>query len=72
MNDFVKLAEFIFPDVTDSVADLEARYPARNLPDGAMVTRFAPSPTGRMHMGNLFASFIPCSGVAGVTNCQYT
>ena len=58
MNDYVKLAEYIFPDVTETVADLEARYPARTLPDGAMVTRFAPSPTGFLHTGSLFASLI--------------
>ena len=58
MNDYVKLAEYIFPDVTETVADLEARYPARDLPEGAMVTRFAPSPTGFLHTGSLFASLI--------------
>ena len=58
MNDYVKLAEYIFPDVTETVADLETRYPARSLPVGAMVTRFAPSPTGFLHTGSLFASLI--------------
>ncbi|MFA5006720.1 MAG: glutamate--tRNA ligase family protein [Candidatus Izemoplasmatales bacterium] len=52
------LASIIFPSVRDTVADLEKRYPPRNLPDGAMVTRFAPSPTGFLHTGSLFASLI--------------
>ena len=52
------LADLIFPDVTKTVADYEKIYPERNLPEGAMVTRFAPSPTGFVHMGSLLASFI--------------
>ncbi len=58
MNDYVKLAELIFPDITETIEDLEKRYPARNLPNGAMVTRFAPSPTGFLHTGSLFTSLI--------------
>ena len=38
--------------------DLEAKFPSRNLPDGVMVTRFAPSPTGYMHLGNLYSGLI--------------
>lgn len=53
------LAELLYPDVKEDIEFLEKKYPERNLPDGAEVCRFAPSPTGRMHMGNLFASFIP-------------
>ena len=41
-----ELADLIFPDVKETVEDLEKRYPERNLPEGAEVTRFAPSPTG--------------------------
>ena len=52
------LADLIFPNLTKSVEDYEKMYPARDLPDGAMVTRFAPSPTGFVHMGSLLASFI--------------
>jgi len=40
--------------------DLEAMFPERGLPEGAMVTRFAPSPTGYMHLGGLYGSLIDC------------
>lgn len=52
------LANLIFPNITKTVADLEKEYPERNLPEGAEVTRFAPSPTGFLHTGSLFTSFI--------------
>lgn len=51
------LAEVMFPDVMETVEDIEKRYPERNLPDGAEVTRFAPSPTGFVHMGSLLSAF---------------
>lgn len=60
------LAELIFPEVKDTLDDLEKRYPARDLPDGAEVTRFAPSPTGFLHLGSLFTSMI-CKKVASQT-----
>ena len=52
------LANLIFPNITKTIEDYEKIYPERNLPEGAMVTRFAPSPTGFVHMGSLLASFI--------------
>ena len=52
------LADLIFPNITKTINDYEEIYPERNLPNGAMVTRFAPSPTGFVHMGSLLASFI--------------
>lgn len=52
------LADLIFPNITKTVEDYEKMYPERELPEGAMVTRFAPSPTGFVHMGSLLASFI--------------
>lgn len=52
------VAELIFPDVTGTIEELEQRYPLRNLPEGAEVTRFAPSPTGFLHTGSLFTSLI--------------
>ena len=51
-----KLAELLFPDVTSVPDDMEKRYPPRTLPEGAKVTRFAPSPTGFMHLGNLYGA----------------
>ena len=53
------LANLLYPNVTKTIEDLEKMYPERNLPNDREVCRFAPSPTGRMHMGNLYASFIP-------------
>lgn len=47
------LAELLFPEVTETPADMEKKYPPRNLPEGAKVTRFAPSPTGFVHFGGL-------------------
>jgi len=54
--DYNHLAELLFPGVSLTPDDIEARYPQRQLPEGAKVTRFAPSPTGFMHLGNLFGA----------------
>ncbi len=53
-----ELAKVIFPELTDedTVEMLEAKFPPRNLPEGAKVTRMAPSPTGSMHLGNLYGA----------------
>ena len=51
--DYQALAELLFPDVTETPEQLEARFPQRNLPEGAVVSRMAPSPTGFVHLGNL-------------------
>ncbi len=51
--DYLKLADLLFPNVTESCEDVEARFPARSLPEGAVVSRMAPSPTGFVHLGNL-------------------
>lgn len=51
--DYQALADLLFPDVTETPEDMEAKYPVRNVPEGAVVTRMAPSPTGFVHLGNL-------------------
>ena len=51
---YQKLADLLFPHVTETPEECEARFPARELPEGAKVTRFAPSPTGFVHFGGLF------------------
>jgi len=54
--DYKKLAQLLFPDITETPDFYEEKYPGRNLPAGAMVTRMGPSPTGFIHLGNLFAA----------------
>lgn len=56
--DYNYLADLLFPDVTETPEDMEKRYPPRVLPEGAKVTRFAPSPTGFVHFGGLFPSTV--------------
>ena len=56
--DYQLLADLLFPSVTETPDDMEAKFPPRNLPEGAKVTRFAPSPTGFVHFGGLFPSTI--------------
>lgn len=53
-----ELAELMFPNVKHDVDYYEALYHERNLPEGAVVSRFAPSPTGFVHMGSLLSAFI--------------
>ncbi len=58
MNKLKVLADLIFPDLTenDTPESLEALFPERGLKEGAKVTRMAPSPTGSMHIGNLYGA----------------
>lgn len=52
-----ELADLIFPNITKTIEDYENMYPVRDLKDNAIVTRYAPSPTGFIHIGALLASF---------------
>lgn len=55
-SDYQKLADLLFPDVTHTPDYYEEKYPYRKLPSKAEVTRMAPSPTGFMHLGNLYSA----------------
>ena len=57
MADYKELADLIFPNVND-VKYYEEKYPRRNLPEGAMVLRVAPSPTGNVHIGTIYQALI--------------
>jgi glutamyl-tRNA synthetase len=54
---YEKLAELLFPNVEKTPDDYENLFPMRNLPESAKVTRLGPSPTGFIHLGNLFGAF---------------
>ena len=56
--DYQALAQLLFPHLTATPEEVIARYPARQLPEGARVTRMAPSPTGFMHLGNLYGALV--------------
>ena len=56
--DYQALAELLFPHVNDTPEDVQARFPRRELAEGAVVTRMAPSPTGFVHLGNLVQGMI--------------
>lgn len=55
--DYKRLAEMLFPEINESPENYENMFPPRNLPEGAKVTRLGPSPTGFIHLGNLFGAF---------------
>ena len=59
MNNNKELADLLFPSIEKTTEYYENLYPQRNLPEGAKVTRFAPSPTGFLHTGALYAAMIP-------------
>ena len=56
--DYQALAELLFPNVTETPDEVEARFPLRTNPEGAVITRMAPSPTGFVHLGNLVQGMI--------------
>ena len=51
-----KLAELLFPNVVNGPEYYEEKFPQRDLPKNAQVTRMAPSPTGFIHLGNLYSA----------------
>lgn len=53
-----ELAELMYPSLPHTPEEYEAMYPPRDLPEGAMVTRLGPSPTGFIHLGNLYGAFV--------------
>lgn len=52
------IADLLYPSITETPEDIVKQFPARNLPEGAKVTRLAPSPTGFMHFGTLFPALV--------------
>ncbi len=58
MNDNLRMAELLLPDIDKEPAFYEDKFPRRNLSEGVRVTRVAPSPTGYLHLGTLFVSLI--------------
>ena len=56
--DNARLAQLLFGDLTLTEEGIAKRYPQRELPEGAKVTRFGPSPTGFVHFGGLFPVFV--------------
>lgn len=64
------MEQLLFPNIDKMPADYEAMYPQRQLKEGTKVTRFAPSPTGFLHFGSLFAAFVS-SNTAGKDGVFY-
>ena len=56
--DYQQLADWLFPEVHTTIEELEQRFPKRNIDEEAMITRLGPSPTGFIHIGNLYGALI--------------
>ena len=65
--DYKKLANLLFPENKLTIEEIEKKYPKRNLDKNQVVSRYAPSPTGYMHVGNFFQMFISYN-LTNVTN----
>ena len=59
MNNYQKIAELLYPNNKYTVEEILNKYQKRNLSETQVVSRYAPSPTGYMHLGNFFQMFIP-------------
>ena len=55
---YKELSELIYPSLAHTPEEYEEIYPKRDLPEGALVTRLGPSPTGFIHLGNLYGAFV--------------
>ena len=53
-----QMADLLFSHITATPEEYEEKYPKRQIEEGTVVTRFAPSPTGFLHFGGLFAAFV--------------
>ena len=53
-----EILDLLFPNPLPSVEEIEAKYPPRKLPEGAVVSRIGPSPTGFLHIGNFYQGFL--------------
>ena len=54
----IDISQLLFPDIKESVKDILKRYPKRNRKEGELILRFAPSPTGFIHIGNIYTSLV--------------
>lgn len=52
------MADLLFPQITSAPEEMEKRFPKRDVAEGGMVTRLGPSPTGFIHLGNLYGAFV--------------